>query len=225
MPEPSSLRYRRPSTTTARRFPIVPLVIAAVAVLGVIALAVAMATGGGEAGDEVPGLEQTQPVTVEGEGLPPHGEGTDPAVGQPAPTLEGRSFDGSPLTVGDDGRPKVLVFLAHWCPHCQAEVPRLADWLAENGLPSDVDVYAIATATDPRRPNYPPSAWLEREGFTVPTLADDEQGTAAEAFGLSSFPFFVAVDADGQVVARASGELTMEQWEDLLDQARGSTAG
>ena len=44
-------------------------------------------------------------------------------------------------------------------------------------------------------------------------------GVPADAFGVSAFPFFVAVDGDNNVIARASGELTVDQWTGLLDQA------
>ena len=46
---------------------------------------------------------------------------------------------GCAVSIEADGRPKIVVFLAHWCPHCQAEVPRLVDWFGENGVPDDVD--------------------------------------------------------------------------------------
>jgi hypothetical protein len=52
----------------------------------------------------------------------------------------------------------------------------------------------------------------------VPVLADDEQSSAATAYGLSAFPFFVAVDAGGKVVARHSGELTPAQLDQLAAQ-------
>jgi len=41
-------------------------------------------------------------------------EGTDPAVGMPLPELIGQSFDGTPVSITNDGRPKVIFFLAHW---------------------------------------------------------------------------------------------------------------
>ena len=44
----------------------------------------------------------------------------------------------------------------------------------------------------------------------MPALVDDEQSSAA-AYGLSAFPFLVAVNADGEVVARRSGELAPTQ--------------
>ena len=54
------------------------------------------------------------------------------------------------------------------------------------------------------------------------TLADDNNGRAAEAFGLTEYPYFVAVDSTGKVVARAAGELSIPSVERLLDEARRS---
>ena len=53
------------------------------------------------------------------------------------------------------------MFLAHWCPHCQAEMPRLVA-LAKAGKLDGVDVTGVATGTNPGYPNYPPSAWLKK---------------------------------------------------------------
>jgi hypothetical protein len=58
-------------------------------------------------------------VTVEGEDLPFFQAGAqDPAVGITAPTVIGEDLEGSPLTIGPDERAKIIVMLAHWCPHC-----------------------------------------------------------------------------------------------------------
>jgi thiol-disulfide isomerase/thioredoxin len=141
------------------------------------------------------------------------------------PTVIGQSFDGSPVEIAPGGKPKVVMFLAHWCPHCQAEVPRLQEWLDTNGVPTDVDFFAVATGTTDTRGNFPPGNWLRREAWSVRTLVDDEQGTAATAFGLSGFPFFVVVDAQGAVVTRVSGELSVDQWDQLLEAARSGGGG
>lgn len=205
----------------SRSFPVVPIVIGVIVLIAVIAI-VASSLGQDEDTTASDGLQQVGPVAVEGSALPQLPDaGDDPAVGAQAPSVEGQSFDGSPVTIGADGRPKVVVFLAHWCPHCQAEVPSLVAWFGQNGVPDDVDVYGVATATTEARPNFPPSAWLQREGWDQPTLADSEDSKAAQAFGLSAFPFFVALDGDNQVVARGSGELSTEQWEALLAAVRG----
>src|SRR5436190_1911020 len=92
-------------------------------------------------------------------------DGTGLSVAIPMPELRGTAFDGQPVRIIRDGKPKVVVFLAHWCPHCQREVPRLAAWLRGGRGPLGVDVYAVASATKREAPNYPPSAWLKREGW------------------------------------------------------------
>jgi len=51
-------------------------------------------------------------------------------------------------------------------------------------------------------------------------MIDDAQNSAATALGTSGFPFFVAVDAQGKVVVRGSGELTMDQVSQLIESAR-----
>jgi thiol-disulfide isomerase/thioredoxin len=141
----------------------------------------------------------------------------DPADGLPIPEVHGTSFDGAPVAITADGRPKLLLFLAHWCPHCQREVPAVQSWLDAGRLPAGVDLISIATAIDPNRPNYPPDAWLQREHWTPPVLVD-AGGSVAARYGLSAFPYWIAVDGGGQVVSRLTGELTPDQ----LDVLAGS---
>ena len=38
----------------------------------------------------------------------------DSAAGQPAPEVRGTSFDGTAVSIANDGRTKALIFLAHW---------------------------------------------------------------------------------------------------------------
>lgn len=206
---------------------------AVVVVAGIVAIGVSRSSSSSSAGGQaspsggtvVPsGSVEQGAVEVTGAALPPAGasgsSGADPAVGMTIPTVVGQTFDGAPLTIAPTGRPMIILGVAHWCPHCQAEVPRLQEWLDANGMPSDVELVTVATATDATRPNYPPGAWLRTEGWSVPTLADDRDANAAAAYGIAGFPAFVVVGADGKVLARASGELTVAQWEQLLTLAR-----
>jgi cytochrome c biogenesis protein CcmG/thiol:disulfide interchange protein DsbE len=188
----------RPSTFIA---------VAAVAAVVVVAAIVAFAASGSQkAGVSPPGMEQTQPVVVAGpplQSLP--GTGTDPTLGSIAPTLVGQSFDGTAVTV-HPGRATLLVFVAHWCPHCRREVPLLVKWQQAGGVPADVDVVGISTSSDDHSANFPPSAWLSTAGFPWPVLADSDGKAAAKAFGLEAFPYFVLLDATGHVAWRATGE-------------------
>ena len=152
---------------------------------------------------------ETAPVTVGGTPLPAFPESAsaaDPAVGKAAPGLRGTNFDGKPVVISADGKPKLVMFVAHWCPHCQREVPLVAKWLKGGGAPAGVQLYSVATGTSPQQPNYPPSAWLAREGWPPPVLTDDANSTAAQAYGLTSYPYFVFIDAGGKVVKRMAGE-------------------
>lgn len=163
-------------------------------------------------------LAEVQAVTVIGDPLPVFAaDGPDEAVGRKAPTLDGRGFSGSQVTTGP-GNPTLVVFLAHWCQHCQYEVPVLVRWGASNSFPDALDVVAVTTSTDQSAPNYPPSAWLAAEEWPPlwPVLTDDAQGTAGNAFGLAGFPYLVLTDADGTVLWRHSGRITAEDLADTL---------
>jgi thiol-disulfide isomerase/thioredoxin len=109
----------------------------------------------------------------------------------------------------------MVVFVAHWCPHCQAEVPRIVALAKAGKVP--VPIVGVATGTDPSAPNYPPSAWLQREGWPYPVLVDTKTATAARAYGLPGYPFLVFVDAQGRVVRRLSGEVAPSDLTKLFD--------
>lgn len=202
-----------------RDIPWFPLAVLVILVLG--AVAIALAGGDDEAVDD--GVN-TAPVAVTGDPLPPFGGDpqNDPAVGSPAPSLEGQGMDGSPITIDPQASgPMALVFLAHWCPHCQVEVTRVQEWLDSNEPPAGVTLRAVSTLVEPSQANYPPSAWLQREGWSVPTLADDEASAAAEAFGLQGTPFWVFVDDRGEVRMRHAGELEIGPLESILEDLTG----
>lgn len=210
-------RSRRSGGRTSRT----PLVVAGVIVAIVVALVLAVMIGsdddGGTRTDAATDAGTDTGVEVRGDTLPElSGRSPDPAVGTAMPTLSGTSQDGEPMTIAPDGRAKIILYLAHWCPHCQAEVPVVQSWVDGGNLPDSVDLVTVSTAIDERRPNYPPDEWLESEGWTAPVLVDGD-GTAAQAGGLSAFPFFIAVEADGSVAGRASGELTSGQLSQIAD--------
>jgi thiol-disulfide isomerase/thioredoxin len=175
--------------------------------LAVLALAVVVAAPAGAQGLDD---ERSPRIRVDGTKLKASddiGTAADPAVGKTAPTLKGLSLAGKKITVGNDGKPRIVVFLSHSCPHCRAEVPRIVE-LAKQGKLDGVEVDTVATNTSQDLPNWPPSEWLRAEGWPYrPVLADDANLRALDAFGGDAFPYFVFVDADGKVAARVSGEL------------------
>jgi cytochrome c biogenesis protein CcmG, thiol:disulfide interchange protein DsbE len=172
---------------------------------------------------KTPGAEprEIQVVTITGENLPNLGDGADTAVNKRAPKLSGFSTDGTPITIDPaDGKAKVIFFVAHWCPHCQREVPLIAKWQKEGKLPTDLVYYTVSTSVQEKGPNYPPSAWFTKEAWPFPVMADDKANIAVKSYGFSGFPFFAVLRADGTIAARASGEMDLEPFLELLAKAK-----
>jgi cytochrome c biogenesis protein CcmG/thiol:disulfide interchange protein DsbE len=171
-----------------------------------------------------PAAQATRPVTVTGTPLAPlPSKGVDPAVGVTPPTLVGANFTGTPITITPGtGGPMMVVFVAHWCPHCQREGPRLVSWIAAGSPPANLQIFAVSTAVDKTAGNYPPAAWLAKVGWPKPVMADDGKGTAAQAWGLQAFPYFVLVGADGKVKFRVTGEVDTDELTKMINQALAS---
>lgn len=205
-----------------RSLPVFWIVIALVVVAGIVALVVTQPDDSTKAReDAAKDIPAYADVKVDGAKLPEwDGQGTDDGIGEAVPTIAGTGMDGKPLTLRPGGgTPAVYITMAHWCPHCQAEIPRIIEWAGKDGnLPEGVDIHGISTSVDKSQNNYPPAAWLAREDWPFDTLIDDELGTAAEAMGVSGFPYMVFVDADGNVVKRFSGEMPIDDFESAVQE-------
>ena len=187
---------------------------------------VAISSSGSESSTSSGNISEFSDITVTGEELPAFdsvSSATDAAIGMTAPVVSGKGFTGTEITTDGAGTPTLLVFLAHWCPHCQREVPLLVEWEKDGKTPTGIDVIAVATGTDPANPNFPPSEWLAREEFPAlwPVIADSADKKAANAFGLSGYPYFVLVDAQGKVFTRLSGEIPMDELTAIINQMIG----
>jgi thiol-disulfide isomerase/thioredoxin len=181
--------------------------------VGVIAL---LRDDGGQETTEV-----SERLVVQGPVVTPLVAGEpDPALGLPAPVLQGETLTGTPITTAGTGRPGMLVFFSHWCGTCQSELPVVVD-LARQGVFDGIDVVGVSTSASSDRRNYPPSGWLEDQDWRYPTIADTEDGAAANAYGAADLPYFVFVDASGLIAGRASGPVSSEDLT-AIAQALGS---
>ena len=192
---------------------------AAIAIAAIVAVATQSSSD-----DVVTGVEEFNSVEVVGDPLPEYSDSaSDTAIGMTAPILTGKGFTGNTIVTGP-GTPTLLVFLAHWCQYCQREVPLLVQWNRDGLVPSGLDVIAIATSSDPASPNFPPSEWLAREEFPPlwPVMTDSGEKTAANAMGVSGFPFFVLLDSSGKVALRISGEIEMPVLTEQINKALGN---
>lgn len=186
----------------------------AIVVIGLVAVVI---SGGTSTAGDHPDLQGAPVVT--GHNLTPLVAGqADTEAGSPVPEVQGADFDGTPVSIENNGKAKLIIFLAHWCPNCQAEVPEVVDWLAQNEVPGDVEILAVATSISRTRANFPPSDWLDREDWPVPVILDSSSSAVGIAFGVSAFPIWAMVDADGNLVTRISGagQVDLSLWTTAL---------
>lgn len=199
--------------------------IGAVVVLAAVIAIGASGGDGGSTGTTIPGQagsSEYQNVTTTGNPLASPGQdGTDLEIGSPAPDLRGFDFDGAPVDIvpGDGSGPVMLVFLAHWCPHCNAEIPVLINWKSTGQIPANLRIVGIATASNRKQPNWPPSQWLADKNWPWETMADSEEDIAANLYGVNGFPFLVVIDAEGKVKLRTSGEKSVEELSAMVSAA------
>lgn len=185
-----------------------PAVIAGVIVLGVIIILIAVvgkdsspksdvALGGGGAGDSA------SVASIEGTA----------AQGQPAPKLSGKDmYSGREVSLQDmQGKPTLVAVWAHWCPHCQKEMPIIQQVSQEQAADFNFLTVTTAAGQQPAQAQYAtPATFMQTQGITIPTLRDD--GTKAmQALGVQGFPTLLMVDADGKLVGKASGEMPKDQ--------------
>lgn len=210
-------------------------VVGGIVAVAAVVVGIVVATGGedstanGSTDNTVITFPDSQPVTIDGETLATY-EATaspDPAIGATAPRLSGLNFSGQPIEVNADEGAYMLVFLAHWCPHCNNEVPRLLDWKHSGQVPSDLRVFGVATAVDENADYYPPADWFANKGWEWPVLVDESLGArtagkAAAAYGASGWPYLVIVGEDGTVKARVSGEVEVADLQKIVDDALAS---
>lgn len=166
-------------------------------------------------------------VTVTGTPIPQVAtpQAGDPTIGTVAPTVVGSDWNGNPVTIEADGRPKVVIFLAHWCQFCQAEVPVVQSWVDNGGVPEDVDLYAATIMTDARRALFPPQDWLEDEGWTVPTVMDNQVGEINQGFGVTGTPFYIVLDGENRNLGRFSGQIGVAGLNALVALAQEGISG
>ena len=132
-------------------------VIGGVVVVGLVVL-LAISIASSESGTFEDDAIANAQVNITGSALPlyiPDSGADDQGLGLTAPAISGEDFNGNAVSITADGRPKMIVFLAHWCQFCQTEVPVVQNWLNTNPIPDGVDFYSIATSIDPLRGNYP----------------------------------------------------------------------
>jgi len=174
-------------------------------VAAVVLVAVLVTSGGGGSVGE-PAPPGTVSITrASGPPLEP---------GEAVPDWSAPALDGSGRIRWSDlvGTPTVLTVWAPWCPHCQAELPRLVQALAQHPR---VDLVTISTAVE-RSTAFTSQGYLDSVGLDIPVAIDDANLTLHEGFGVAGFPTVYFVNADGTVQRYAEGEIGLQP-DDSID--------
>ena len=176
-----------------------------------------------------------KPIAVEGAALSAFTQeiqqgAPDTALCEPVPVVSGYDYTGEEITIDAtvDG-PTMVVLLAHWCPHCNREIPVLNEWRESGEIPDNLHIVGVSTGVTSERDNFPPDEWLTRLDWQWPVLADSDAGaddpeddvvaSAFRAYGGTSFPTMLFIGSDGRLLARASGELPVDVIAVLADDA------
>ncbi len=142
----------------------------------------------------------------------------DALVGQIAPVETLPTLrTGAPQTLKPDAKGPILVnFFASWCGPCWQDTPALLSLQAEG-----VKIIGVAYKDDPANTK----AFLARLGDPFTTVLVDRGGRVGIDYGVDAPPDTFLIAADGKVLAKHAGPLTVQDATGLLaeiDKARRS---
>lgn len=148
----------------------------------------------------------------------------------PAPDFTLSDQFGNTHTLSEyKGKVVFLNFWTTWCGYCKEEMPDIQQIYEEYGQ-NQGDLIVLGVA-NPRSELFPNGADVEKNeiiqfltdaGYTYPTVMDTT-GSVFREYGISSFPFTLMIDRDGNVFGYVGGMLTKEQMEQIVQQTMAGT--
>lgn len=122
------------------------------------------------------------------------------------------------------GKTVFLNFWATWCPPCRGEMPDIeALYKKYGGNTGDLIVLGVANPKTNERPSNQDvtvpevQKFLTDNKYTFPVVMDTT-GEVLSAYGISAFPTTFMIDAEGNVFGYASGALTADIMESVVQQ-------
>lgn len=133
------------------------------------------------------------------------------AVGDPAPNFRLLGADGEIVErSGLLGQPVLVHFWTTWCLDCAVELPAmqsLSDRYGDGLRVIGIDVGEPAGRVE---------AAAERHGARYPMLLDRDE-EVSRAYGVTTYPATILIDAAGAIVSIHSEPVTAEELEDRID--------
>ena len=122
-----------------------------------------------------------------------------------APDFTVLDADGQERTLSEFvGKPVILNFWASWCGPCKSEMPDFQEAYEKYG--GEIH-FLMVNCTGGRETVDSAKAFIQEEGYTFPVYFDTTY-EAASAYGASSIPMTIFIDANGDLVTYGVGALS-----------------